>query len=68
MCRFNYFKLDELVKSRPEAMFINYHDEHEAENIIYFLLLRVLRALRSENQTFYGLIKLDTLKVNFRFL
>jgi len=30
---------DELVKSRPEALFVNYHEgheEHEAEIITYF--------------------------------
>jgi hypothetical protein len=38
-------------------MIINYHEgheEHEAENIIYF---RVLRVLRGESQAFYDSIK-----------
>jgi hypothetical protein len=33
--------VDELVKSRPEAMFVNYHEghkEHELEIIIYFFV------------------------------
>ncbi len=54
--------VDELVKSRPEAMFANYHEgheEHEAEIIIYFLPLRVLRALRGENQIFYDFINVE---------
>jgi hypothetical protein len=40
-------------------MFVTYHEgheEHEAEIIKYFLTLRVLRALRGENRTFYGFI------------
>jgi hypothetical protein len=51
--------LDEFAKSRQETMFVTYHEgheEHEAEIIKYFLTLRVLRALRGENQTFYGFI------------
>jgi hypothetical protein len=51
---------DEFVKSRQEIMFVTYHEgheEHEAEIIKYFLTLRVLRALRGENRTFYGFIK-----------
>ena len=54
------FKVDEFAKSRQETMFVTYHEgheEHEAEIIKYFLTLRVLRALRGENQTFYGFIK-----------
>jgi hypothetical protein len=54
------FKIDEFVKSRQETMFVTYHEgheEHEAEIIKYFLALRVLRALRGENRTFYGFIK-----------
>jgi hypothetical protein len=50
---------DELVKSRQEIMFVTYHEgheEHEAEIIRYFFTLRVLRALRGENRTFYGFI------------
>jgi hypothetical protein len=51
--------VDEFVKSRQEIMFVTYHEgheEHEAESIQYFLTLRVLRALRGENRTFYGFI------------
>jgi hypothetical protein len=46
--------VDEFVKSRQETTFVTYHEgheEHEAEIIKYFLALRVLRALRGENQT-----------------
>jgi hypothetical protein len=54
--------VDEFAKSRQETMFVTYHEgheEHEAEIIKYFLTLRVLRALRGENQTFYGFIIFD---------
>jgi hypothetical protein len=54
--------LDEFVKSGQETMFVTYHEgheEHEAEIIKYFLTLRVLRALRGENRTFYGFINLE---------
>jgi hypothetical protein len=56
------FIFDEFVKSRQETMFVTYHEgheDHEAEIIKYFLTLRVLRALRGENRTFYGFINLE---------